>query len=77
MSQYTITLIEEDGRHVSQVIAQALPRHIHLHPHGDMIIAELSDDDSDDPTAISFDRLGSSVWVDDARNALFVARRSP
>lgn len=76
---YTITLIDPDsGQQFSQVVAPVLPRFIHIiHDSGDIVVAELSDQpepsDLSKPTT-SFDRVGSAVWVDDDRNALFARR---
>jgi hypothetical protein len=69
---YEITLIDADGRKFGHIAAiPALPRFLHLCDE----VLEMSDSDEPDTPAVHIDtfaRIGSSVWVNDDKFALYV-----
>jgi hypothetical protein len=65
---YNFTLCSPDGQTVGNGVAPVLPRYMHM-VAGSII---LSDDPDRDGDGVTFARVGSSVHVDDDRNALFV-----
>jgi hypothetical protein len=70
--EYELTLMHPNGEFIGVLTAPGLPRHIYACPGGRGFL-------SDNPTppdedVIAFDRIGSSVHVDDERTALFVRR---
>jgi hypothetical protein len=80
VAYYHLTLIEPDGRAIGCAQCPLLPRFIHVHDEAVTADGQLLWEASDDPEPAetetvhhvdSYARIGSSVWVDDERDALY------
>lgn len=72
---YRLVLIDDEGRVFGSAMCSGLPRYVHMVSDAEGERWEGSDEPS--PTepvfhAETFARVGSAVWVDDGRDALFV-----
>ena len=79
MTYYHLVLIEPDGTTIGCAQCPLLPRFIHIHDEqvveGQMLWEASDDPEPADTETVhhvdSYARIGSSVWVDDERDALY------
>lgn len=70
---YRLVLSDDNGRPIAEALSPVLPRFIHI--TGDNERWEASDDPQPADTMAhseTFARIGSAVWVDNSKDALFV-----
>ena len=75
ITPYRFVLIDTNGAQLGEALSPLLPRYLHAIDAADGQEWELTDNPDPEPTPFhvtTFARIGSAVYVDDDRDAMFV-----